>query len=456
MRRSVVLCTLASLVPLACMAEADESPESLRGYGGGGSPGGNQAALVAAVRGEIADHGIEASPAAPSVSDELFTLGQSLAFDKELSGNRNISCLSCHHPTLASGDARALPLGEGGSGLGVDRVDGEIIPRNAPHLFNLHVYDTMFWDSRVEPDGGGGFATPAGDQLTPEMEAVFDFGVVSAQAMFPVTSPEEMRGHPGSNDLADIPGDDFTAIWETLMNRLGAIPEYVDLFEDAYPGTDFDDMTFAHAANAIAAFEIAGFEANDTPWEAFVAGDDDALSKKELRGALAFFDSGCASCHSGPGFSDFEHHNTALAQFGPGKGDGPTGTDDFGRQRVTGDADDMYRFRTATLVNVAATGPWGHDGQFKDLKQFVKHYDDPIKRLNKYKIHKHVDNEELWELELDNADDVIDALTAAFADSEVNNARRIERFLGTLTDEDSLDGADLVPDSVPSGLPVAD
>ena len=241
------------------------------------------------------------------------------------------------------------------------------------------------------------------------------------------------------------------------MTRLGDVPEYVEMFEAAYPGTSFDSMTFAHAANAIAGFEIAAFDARDSAWNNFVAGDDGALSNAQLRGALEFFDSGCAGCHSGSNLSDFAHHNTALAQFGPGKGDGPTGTDDFGREQVTGDADDRYTFRTAPLFNVAHTGPWGHAGQFSDLTRFIRHYNDPVRRLKRYRIRRHVTNAELWDLLLDNRADVIAAVTDAFADSEVQRARRVERFLNTLTDPASIDDADaVIPDSVPSGLPVED
>ena len=206
------------------------------------------------VRERAAEHGIEALPAAPDVRPELVELGRLLAFDKILSGNRDISCLTCHHPTLGTGDARSLPVGTGGEGLGMGRTHPEDvrIPRNAPALFNLHAFPSMFWDSRVEFDADGELVTPAGDALTDDMEATFEFGVVSAQAMFPVTSRDEMRGQPGENELADLEDDDFKGIWSGLMARLGSVGEYVDLFEAAYPGTEFDDMTFAHAANAIA------------------------------------------------------------------------------------------------------------------------------------------------------------------------------------------------------------
>jgi cytochrome c peroxidase len=420
--------------------------------------------LVSTVRDHVEAHGIQPLPAPPPVSAELFELGRALAFDKLLSGNRNIACLTCHHPELGSDDDRHLPLGEGGSGLGAERSGGPIIPRNAPALFNLHAYETMFWDSRVERAEGGALVTPAGDQLTPEMEAVLKFGLVAAQALFPVTSREEMRGLPGDNEIADVSDGDFQGIWAALMERLAEVPEYVDMFEAAYPSEHFEHMTFAHAANAIGAFEVAAFDSRDSPWERFLAGDDRALSLHQLLGAALFFETGCAGCHQGSRFSDFGHHNTCLVQFGPGKGDGPDGRDDYGRERVTGDPADRYAFRTQPLFNVELTAPYGHTGQFSSLRAYIRHYADPARVVDRYKAKRHVHEKELWDLMVDNhealldgADPALDELGLADRRARANlEIRLIEKFLKALTDPSAKDLDALVPDSVPSGLPVSD
>ncbi|MEO1573453.1 MAG: cytochrome-c peroxidase, partial [Pseudomonadota bacterium] len=88
-------------------------------------------------------------------------LGQLLFFDKILSGNRNISCATCHHPLAGSGDGLALPVGEGGRGVGITRNTGsgdaaihERVPRNAPPLFNLGAreFTVFFHDGRLAVD----------------------------------------------------------------------------------------------------------------------------------------------------------------------------------------------------------------------------------------------------------------------------------------------------------------
>lgn len=474
MRHSFWFASLATLalgsIGMGCAGEAavgeaavdDAAGKALAGGASGSAGDGamieTNPALVAEVRALLAERNITPTPPPPPVPDALYELGRALAFDKILSGNGDISCLTCHHPLVGSDDDRHLPLGVGGIGLGEQRTGGIMIPRNAPALFNLHEYTVMFWDGRVEPDGAGGFHTPAGAQLTPEMIAVFDYGVVSAQAMFPVTSREEMRGQPGENPIADVPDGDFQGIWQALMQRLGEIPEYVQMFEAAYPGTPFQDMTFAHAANAIAGFEVRAFAALDSPWERFVAGDDGALKKKELEGAKRFFEIGCAGCHRGRAFSNFRYQNTGLVQFGPGQGDGPSAHDDYGRARVTGDPAHRYAFRATPLVNVALTAPYGHGGQYTDLRQFVLHYSDPAAKLRAYDITEHVSDIGLHGLQVANLDDIAASISPLALNMRFENkdAKDMVDFLETLTAESSLDLGALVPERVPSGLPVTD
>ena len=337
------------------------------------------------IRQLAAGRGIVPLPPAPRVRPALAKLGQALAFDKILSGNRDISCMTCHLPAFATGDGKSLAVGQGGTGLGPDREPPATgyIPRNAPPLFNLHAMKHLFLDGRVQVDAQG-FHTPAGNQLTPEMTKVFEFGALSAQPMFPPTNRFEMRAFGNSNELAKIDDADLTGIWAGIMKRLGAIGEYRGLFEAAYPGTRFEDMTFAHAANAIAGFIVDQFTFNHSPWDQFLAGNDNALTQRQLVGAQTFLTLKCSLCHNGSTFSDEEFHDVAVAQIGPGEGDGVSGHDDFGRMRVTGNAADKYLFRTSPLRNIELTGPYGHDGAIIGLRAFVEHYSQSDLKLQSY------------------------------------------------------------------------
>jgi len=369
---------------LAC-TDRPTAPATTHPLGGVAAVVSSDAPSAEMVRNLAASRGIVALPPTPKVRTPLVLLGQSLAFDKILSGNRDISCMTCHLPKFATGDGRSLSIGQGGSNLGPPRShpQGIFIPRNAPPLFNLAAMKHLFWDGRVEIDDNGEVRTPAGSQVTPAMAHVFEYGTASALAMFPVTNRAEMRGGSG-NELAEIPDNDLTGIWSALMRRLGAIPEYRAMFEAAYPGTKFDQMTFAHASNAIGAFIVAKLSFANSPWDQFLAGDDRALTPRQLAGAQTFMTLKCSVCHNGAAFSDEQFHNVAVPQIGPGQGNGASLRDDFGRMNVTGNSDDRYRFRTTPLRNVELTGPYGHDGAIVSLRDFVEHYSESDQKLLTY------------------------------------------------------------------------
>jgi cytochrome c peroxidase len=406
-------------------------------------------ALAAEVRLLTAGRGITALAKPPQVRPALVQLGQALAFDKILSGNRDIACMTCHLPSFGTGDGRSLSLGQGGSGLGPARTNGVVIPRNSPAVFNLFAISELFWDGRVSRDQAGNYHTPAGAALTPAMTRVFEFGAVSAQPMFPVLSREEMRAFSG-NELAAIPDEQQQQIWAGIMARLGAVREYRHMFEKAYPGTRFEQMTFAHASNAIAGFIIDKLSFNNSPWDRFLGGNDEALTQVQLQGAKDFMSARCSICHNGPALTDNKFHNVAVAQFGPGKG-GEDGSDDFGRFRESHVAAEKYAFRTPPLRNVELTAPYGHDGAFFSLRDFVDHYSESdIKLMNFDASHPEIPGV------LNNKTDILgsrDPLLqgVVFAPQTVDE---VTEFMKALTDPAARNLAGVVPGRVPSGLPV--
>ena len=438
-----------------CDGDAATVPSDDPSFARGGNASGRGDPLAAEVRQLAAGRGITPLLRPAPVRNTLVQLGRALAFDKILSGNRDISCMTCHLPGLGVGDQRSLSIGQGASGLGADRVhpDGAFIPRNAPPAFNLHAMEPLFWDGRVFRDPAGVMHTPAGVRLTEAMQRTFEFGTLSALPLFPVLSRSEMRADDG-NELAAIPDADEPAIWAALMQRLGAIPRYRRMFERAYPGQRFDDMTFAHASNAIAGFLTDQLAFNNTPWDRFLAGDDRALTPVQLAGAKNFMSARCSLCHNGPAFTDNRFHNVALAQLGPGTGDGPEGRDDFGRMKVTGDPADRYAFRTTPLRNVELTGPWGHDGAFTDLRAFIDHYSESDLKLQQYdanQLEPALRGTVLATFAeiLATRDTLLDGVV--FTPQQVDE---VTEFMKALTDPAARHVRQLTPGSVPSGLEV--
>jgi cytochrome c peroxidase len=453
---------LVALVPLALAACGDRQPVAPRpaniAAGRAAPVSGDTGTTPRLVRRLAAERGVVPLPRQRAVRPALARLGRALLFDPVLSGNRDVACATCHLPDFGTGDGRALSVGQGGSGMGPARTHptGAFIPRNAPPLFNLAAMRHLFWDGRVATGTRGRLTTPAGAQVTPAMRRTFEFGAVSALGMFPVTNRAEMRGEvatPG-NELAAIPDEDVTAIWAALMRRLGAIPEYRAMFRAAYPGERFEDMTFAHASNAMAGFFVDRLTFADTPWDRFLAGKDDALSTRQLAGARTFLELKCSLCHTGATFSDEKFHNVAVAQFGPGVGDGPDGRDDFGRMRVTGDPADRYAFRTTPLRNVELTAPYGHDGAIPTLRGFIEHYSESHVKLRAFS------NDDLEPALrgtlLGNADAIL-ATRDTLLEGVVLPPELVDRlmdYMQALTDDAARDLGRLTPAHVPSRLTV--
>lgn len=400
-------------------------------------------------------------------------LGKLLFFDKILSGNNNTSCATCHHPLAATGDGLSLGVGEGGKGLGIMRDTGtgndavhERVPRNAPHLFNLGAtqFVTMFHDGRLQKNDAHptGFDTPAGDSFLLGIDHA-----LAAQAAFPVTSTTEMAGQAGENDVANAAvAGNLVEVWRLLTERVMAIPEYQDLFKAAYPDLDVpQEVTYTQIANAIGAYEALAGRADKSPFDRFRRGEGAAMSGRALAGMALFNTKAkCATCHSGKFQTDHKFYALGIPQIGPGKGDGLNGHDDFGRERVTHDANDRYKFRTPTLRNVAVTGPWGHDGAYNTLDVVIRHHLNPVNSLNNYNTAQAV-------LPSRSDLDAKDFEVYNDADSRIDLAKAIEikpvklsdkeialltDFLNALTDPASLDLRATAPKKVPSGLPLAD
>jgi cytochrome c peroxidase len=321
----------------------------------------------------------------------------------------------------------------------------------------------MFWDGRVSGTAATGFSTPAGASLPAGLN-----NALAAQAMMPVTSRAEMRGIAGDmavdlslNELAMLDDTAFTAIWQGIMQRVLSYPAYVTKFNTAYSLVPTNQLGFQHAANAIAAFEVATWTKVNTPFDHYLAGDDAALSEAAKRGGLLFYGRAiCSSCHSGSLFTNQQFVNIGVPQLGPGMttGTSPEAPLDFGHGRVSGNASERFQFRVPPLRNVELTAPYMHDGAYTTLAAAVKHYRNPPGAQDGYDVTQLPANLQGRVL-LDPATkaavlstlDVRMQAPISLSDAEVQD---IVEFLKSLTDPTALDQSAEVPATVPSGLPV--
>lgn len=315
-------------------------------------------------------------------------LGKKLFIETNLSGNRNVSCRTCHNPKTGTSDA--LPLSQTEDGKG-------ILKRNSQSLFNLGQpgQNFMFWDGRVHYNPETKILTtpePALNGETPEAVHITRVltSAASVQAIFPLLSHEEMRGKKGDNEIADAKTN--LEAWEKLVDRLiseeapqGDKHTYMRLFNRAYPEINNNpkNINIGHVGEAIGTFMKEHFQATDTPFHRYVAGDENAMSEKAKRGLTLFLDRGCIACHQGNtlGLNNF------FASVGvPSYGAKPMAGPDRGRGEAVNHKVRDYFFRTPSLINIALTAPYMHNGAFKTIKEVINHYNNIRHSLHHFEL----------------------------------------------------------------------
>lgn len=418
-----------------------------------------------------------ALPAAAQISPDDYIpadpaqarIGQLLFYDKILSGNQNISCGTCHHHDHAGGDGLSLGIGEGGVGVGPDRTPGtgldairKRIPRNAPALWNLGHKDirVLFHDGRLTHSDryDNGFDSPAEEWLPEGLD-----NLLAAQALFPMTAQFEMAGNPGENEVTGAVHERIDYGWPIIAKRVRTIPEYANMFVQAFENIEQpEEITIVEIGNALGAFIASEWQSFDSPYDAWLTGTP--LPEDADRGRDLFFSKGlCASCHSGPLFTDQSFHALSLPAFGPGRTRrwDPMPRD-VGRMGETDRIEDAYRFRTPSLRNVALTGPYGHNGAYQTLEEMIRHHSDPAKARASYtpemanlpavpwlsKVDFAIQSDSR---EMDRLAAKIDIPEFSLSERDIND---LVAFLHALTGETADTRPLGRPERVPSGLPV--
>jgi cytochrome c peroxidase len=279
---------------------------------------------------------------------QMISLGRKLFFDRSLSVNGTMSCGMCHVPEQGfTNNELATPLG----------VEGRSLRRNAPTLLNVAYATALFHDGRDV--------------------------ALETQALMPLIDKTEMAnpslGH--------------------LIARLRQDREYATAFEVAF-GEPANARTLGQA---LAAYQRTLLSAN-AAFDRWRYGNEAAAISPEAARGFALFTgkAGCASCHliaeRHALFTDYGFHNTGTHQLRRRGSEASvsvklaTGLNvdlprhivrsvaepeftDAGRLEVTGRPEDLHRFKTPSLRNVALTAPYMHDGSLASLHEVVRYYD---------------------------------------------------------------------------------
>ena len=246
---------------------------------------------------------------------EKVVLGKMLYHDPRLSSTGTVACASCHNTMLGGEDNRPNSMG----------VNGQTGGRSAPTVWNSAFNKVQFWDGRADS--------------------------LEAQAAGPVTNPIEMG----------------MKSWDDVVARLKTIEGYQHAFEKAFGK---DSISKDNATKAIAAYERTLITPN-SPYDKYVNGDKEALSKQQIRGMNKAVELGCTSCHSGPAFN-----GPGVFQKFPVTSNGYFEaqyhfTKDKGLAEVTKKASDEHLWKVPTLRNIALTAPYMHNGSVKTLDKAV-------------------------------------------------------------------------------------
>jgi cytochrome c peroxidase len=242
-------------------------------------------------------------------------LGKLLFFDPILSKDKTISCASCHKPGYAFADTSVVSIG----------VGGRKGSRNTPSAMNLSLQRIFFWDGRAKS--------------------------LEEQALAPIENPAEMN----------LP------VTEALL-RLKQSDSYNNYFKKVFN----TEPTRSNLAEALAAFERT-LETSESAFDQWkFSGDSSAVSDAVKRGFIIFNEKGkCNQCHFGADFTTNEFRNIGLFN----------GRDlnDSGRILISGQPDDLGKFKVPSLRNIQLTGPYMHNGIFTTLKEVIDFYNEPAR-----------------------------------------------------------------------------
>ncbi|MEM9861084.1 MAG: cytochrome c peroxidase [Myxococcota bacterium] len=248
------------------------------------------------------------------VNMDKVALGRRLYHDGILSGDGSVSCASCHSLDHGGAEPRRTSFGMGNA----------VGPINSPTTLNAWNHVAQFWDGR------------AGD--------------LQEQAGGPVENPGEMA-----------------ATFAVVIPRISEDPWYAERFTSIYGHQGISKETIT---DAIAEYERSLL--TPAPFDAYLAGDDEAISEEALAGYQLFAEVGCVACHQGPAVGGTMFQKMGVVNNYFERRGGELTAADNGRMNHTGRESDRHFFKVPTLRNIAVTAPYFHDGSEDELAGAVR------------------------------------------------------------------------------------
>ena len=256
-----------------------------------------------------------------SLDQKKVDLGKKLFFDPILSKDNSIACVSCHDLQNGGDDGLQFSIGIGGQ-------RGDI---NAPTVYNSSYNFRQFWDGRAKS--------------------------LQEQALGPIENPLEM-------------GSSLHKVLQRLKKDKYYLAEFNKLYKEG--------ITTESLTDAISTFEQALITPN-APFDRYLKGDKDAISKKAEYGYRVFKSKGCIICHQGISIGGNLYNKFGIYE--------DINLTHLGRYNITHREEDKYVFKVPSLRNIALTAPYMHDGRAKTLEEAVK-------LMTKHQVGRHISDEE--------------------------------------------------------------
>jgi len=279
-------------------------------------------------------------------------LGRRLFYDGDLSFTGVMSCATCHEQKRGFADANKTRPG-------VFDDPGE---RNIQTLANVGYFSSLTW--------GG-----------PQVD------ILEHQALIPIEGlkPIEMGFNRGPESA--------------LPARLRDQSCYPKLFAAAFPEKQ-GEISMDTITMALASFQRT-LVSLDSPYDRYRRGDASAISDQAKRGEELFNSKQCSSCHAGVHFTDAADAGKKPAEafhvLAP-PSNGQALKTDTGLHRITQKVEDIYKFRTPGLRNVALSAPYMHDGEVATLAEAVRHHYAAADRQNDERLKQTVSEAEIADL----------------------------------------------------------
>ncbi len=275
------------------------------------------------------------------------------------------SCASCHHSRAGFQSGRIQGVSEGGVGFGAKgeaRTNHasiapamlDVQPIRTPTAMNGAYQELMLWNGQFGATGAN----------------------IGTEAQWTPDTPKE------TNTLG-FEGLETQAIAGLQVHRMGdgaaevaQNATYQRLFAEAFPESAVGERySRINAGLAIAAYERT-LLANQAPFQRWLRGQEGALNRDELEGALLFFGkANCVACHTGPALNDMNFYAYGMPDldgFGVyGDLKDPNEGENLGRGGFTGVEADYYKFKTPQLYNLRDVAHLGHGGNFSNVMEVV-------------------------------------------------------------------------------------